>query len=78
MYTIVERINKNIVTFIADADDDMKEIKKLKDVCGPGSKVTVLDKAVEGASKVHTFIMTPSEKWVLYEGDSEYDPESPG
>lgn len=78
MFTIIERRNKDIVTFIADKDEDMKDIKALKDVCGPGSKVTVLDKAEEGASKVHTFIMTPSEKWVLYEGDSEYDPESPG
>ena len=72
MYSVIEK-DKNIITFIADADTDVKEIK---DTCGPGSKVIVLEKATEGKSKVHTFIKTPSAKWVLYEGESEYDPES--
>ena len=76
MYTIIERVNKDIVTFIADADNDVKDIKALKDVCGPGSKVIVLEKAVGGESKVHSFIKTPSGKWILYEGDTEFDPES--
>ena len=65
MYSIIEKKDGRI-QFLAESDNDLTTII---DTCGPGSIVEVLD---EDASKIHSFIKSPSDKWVIYKGESNF------
>lgn len=58
----------HIVHFLAESDSDLAFIV---DLCEPGSTVEVLK---DDDKEAHKFIKSPSDKWVLYEGESDYKP----
>ena len=66
-YSILSKEGRqgNIVHFLADND---KDIVLIIDECDPGSTIQVLEK-----DKIHTYMKTPSGKWTLYEGESEFE-----
>ena len=67
MYSILEK-KDSMVKFLADKDDDLF---KIIDSCAPGSTVEVLGDTPPTTK--HTFIKTPSKKWALYEGTSDFE-----
>ncbi len=68
MYSILKQEGRTgqIVHYLADVDQDLITIV---DECLPGSTVEVLG---EGSDSVHKYIKSPSNKWVLYEGTTEF------
>ena len=69
MYSIIKK-NGTIVNFLAEKDEDILHIK---DVCTPGSTVEVLKSDDEENKDKHTFIKSPSGKWHIYEGESDFE-----
>lgn len=65
MYSIIDKKDGRI-QFLAESDDDLTTVI---DSCEPGSTIEVLGKT---AAEVHTFIKSPSNKWVIYKGESEF------
>ena len=66
MYSILEKHGSQ-VAFLAEADED---IITIIDACGPGSTIEVL---ADSSEAIHTFIKSPSGRWVIYKGESAFE-----
>ena len=75
MYSILNKEGRygQIVHFLAETDNDLVLVT---DACSPGSTIEVLSSGKEeeaGTDNIHTFIKTPSNRWALYKGKSEFE-----
>lgn len=70
MYSVLKKEGRygQIIHFLADSDNDLVLII---DKCDPGSTIKVLK---DGEKEAHKFIKSPSGKWVICEGKSDYKP----